>query len=130
MFLGSYLTLFSGRNRVILPKKLRKELGNEQSFYLVMGLDGEIWGFRSTEWQEEAEKRLDIPLTDYQGREQRRRFFGQAEECILDGQSRFIIPSEFAVKADLKEEVLIIGAGDHFEIWNPKEWEKLGKREV
>lgn len=125
MFLGMYKTYFSGKNRIVLPKKFRKELGSEDKFYIVLGLDGEIWGFNIAQWQKEAEKRLELPLSEVEGRDLRRKFFSQAEECFLDSQGRFIISSELIEQAKLSHEVLLVGAGDHFEIWNPKEWIKL-----
>ena len=125
MFLGIHRTYFSGKNRIILPKKFRKELGIEDKFYLVKGLDGEIWGFSKTEWLKEAEKRLSVPITEIEGRVQRRRFFSQAEECILDNQGRFIINGDLLVGSGITNEILLVGAGDHFEIWDPKAWEKV-----
>lgn len=130
MFLGTYKTYFTGKNRILLPKKFRKELGNEDKFYIVRGLDGELWGFERIEWQKEVEIRLSIPLTDAKGRDQRRRFFSQAEECGLDSQGRFIISKELSEYAEIGNEVLLIGAGDHFEIWNPKLWTQITKRDI
>lgn len=125
MFLGTYKTYFSGKNRIILPKKFRRELGNEDKFYIVMGLDGEIWGFVADQWQKEVESKLMIPLTEEEGRRQRRTFFPQADECILDSQGRFVLPQEFVEQAAIRDEVLLVGAGDHFEIWNPNLFKKM-----
>lgn len=127
MFLGIYKTYFSGKNRIILPKKFRKVLGTEEKFYIVKGLDGEIWGFNNEEWLKEAEKRLRVPLSETHGRGLRRRFFPQAEECSLDRQGRFIISKEMVDYAKVSGDVLLVGAGDHFEIWDPKKWEKIIK---
>ncbi len=124
MFLGKYKTYFTGKNRITLPKKFRKELGNLNLFYLSLGEDGELWGFSKEEWQKLAESRLKKTLESKEGRSQRRRFFSRADEVELDSQGRFVIQTEFAEYANLTYEILIIGAGDHFEIWNLKNWEK------
>lgn len=124
MFLGRYKTYFTGKSRILLPKKFRKELGIDYGFYIVLGPEGEIWGLNERQWQKEAEKILELPLTDKQGRIQRRKFFSGAEECILDSQGRFILPQEFIRWANIQSEVMLIGAGDHFEIWNPEYWKK------
>lgn len=130
MFLGSYKVYFSGKNRIILPKKFRQELGNEDKFYLVKGIDGEIWGFNLNEWQKEVKNRLSLPLIELSGRLERRKFFSNAEECDLDSQGRFIISGELINYSEIKNEVLLIGAGDHFEIWNPKLWDKIMSRVI
>jgi MraZ protein len=122
MFLGSFKTDFSGKNRLILPKKFRKELGNSEKFYLFLGQNGEIWGFDEENWQKQAQKVLEIPLSLPEGRRERLSFFSRADECVLDGQGRFILPLEMAGRLDLKGGVIILGAGDHFEIWDPEVW--------
>lgn len=127
MFLGTYKFNFSDKNergsssfRILLPKKFRKELGQEEKFYLVSGIDGEIWGFNVKQWRKEAENRLKIPITEARGRILRRGFFSQAEECALDSQGRFIISKELIDYAGIEKEVLLVGGGDHFEIWKPE----------
>lgn len=127
MFLGRFKTYFSGNNRVLLPKKFRRELGRDDKIFLVEGFDGEIWGFSYTEWLKEAEKRLSIPLHESGGRKLRRNFFARSEECALDSQGRFIIPKELIGNAGIGEEVLIIGAGDHFELWDEVRFERAEK---
>lgn len=125
MFLGSYITYFSGKNRLMLPKKIRRELGNDEKFYVILGDDGEIWGFDQKQWVKETENILKEPLSSKTGRVKRRDFFSRADECFLDRQGRFILPQEFVQYSELKEEVMIIGAGDHFEIWDLKRWKKI-----
>lgn len=124
MFLGSFKTFFSGKNRLILPKRFRKELGSEEKFYILLGENGEIWGFDLKNWSNLTESILKFPLSTEEGRVKRLRLFPRAEECSLDGQGRFILPQEFISNLDLKNEVVIIGAGDHFEIWNEELWKK------
>jgi MraZ protein len=124
MYLGSYKIDFSGKNRLILPRKWRRELGNEERFWVFLGQNGEIWGFDQINWQNQARGILEIPLSSVEGRVERLKFFPQTDECILDGQGRFILPQEIAERANLKGQILMVGAGDHFEIWDLKEWEK------
>lgn len=111
----------------MLPRKIRRELGMEEKFYIILGRDGEIWGFDKENWQKQAENILEISLSLEEGRVERRNFFSRADECFLDRQGRFILSQEFAQNCDLKTEVLIIGAGDHFEIWDRAIGEKTLK---
>lgn len=128
MFLGSFKTYFSGKNRLILPKRFRKNLGNLDKFYILLGDYGEIWGFDLDNWVKQAESILEIPLSTDKGRKERLNFFPRADECLLDSQGRFILPSEFMEKVTFGDEVLIVGAGDHFEIWDSGSWLKeMGK---
>ncbi len=122
MFLGSFKTDFSGKNRLILPKRFRKELGNEDKFYILLGGNGEMWGFDPVNWSKLTESILESPLSTEEGRIKRLKLFPQAEECVLDSQGRFVLPQEFMENLNFKKEVLIIGAGDHFEIWDLNLW--------
>lgn len=124
MFLGSFKTYFSGKNRLVLPKRFRRELGNEDKFYILLGGNGEVWGFDAMNWSKLAEDILKLPLSSENGRVNRLKLFPRAEECVLDSQGRFILPQEFMENLNFKEEVFIIGAGDHFEVWDLKLWER------
>ncbi|MBI2600903.1 hypothetical protein HYW42_03020 [Candidatus Daviesbacteria bacterium] len=128
MFLGSFKTDFSGKNRLILPKRFRKELGSEDKFYILLGGNGEVWGFDPINWSKLAESILKFPLSTEEGRVARLKLFPKAEECVLDSQGRFILPQEFMENIKIKKEVLIIGAGDHFEIWDLSLWGKHQER--
>lgn len=123
MFLGSFKTEFSGKNRLILPKRFRRELGNEERFYILLGKNGEIWGFDPKNWYKLTDKVLESVLSTEEGRVMRLKIFSKAEECVLDSQGRFVLPQEFMDKLKIGTDVAIIGAGDHFEIWDVHLWE-------
>lgn len=123
MFLGEYKAKFSGKGRIILPNKMREELTGKV-LVLSRGFEGCIWGFDKKVWQEEAKRQLEIPATEERGRFLRRYLFSGSESVELDIQGRFIIPSALLDYASVKKEIVIIGTGDHFEIWNKKAWKK------
>ena len=121
MFLGEYQINFSGKGRVILPKKLRGQLqGN--GLVLSRGFEGCVLGFDKSMWDKEAEKQLDVALTEERGRVLRRYFFSASEFVDLDYQGRFVIPGNLLRYAQLSKEIILIGAGDHFEIWDKASW--------
>ncbi len=123
MFLGEYHTKFTGKGRVILPRKMRGEISGKE-IVLSRGFENCVWGFDLKVWKREAEKQLEISATEEQARYLRRYLFSGSEPVELDSQGRFIVPSALLTFANLVDEVVIIGAGDHFEIWNEKNWEK------
>lgn len=125
MFLGEYHTKFTGQGRIVLPKKFRQELPGGQEVILSRGFEGCIWGFAAEDWQKEAEKQLQITATEEKARNLRRYLFSAAESVSLDDQGRFVIPKLLLDYAQLKSEVVMVGAGDHFEIWDPQNWHQL-----
>ena len=129
MFLGSYRPSFDlNSRRIALPKKIREYLKSNE-IILSFGFEKCIFGFDTQTWQKQSEKQLDRPITDRASRDIRRFFFATAEHIRLDDQGRFVIPGQLLEYAEVKNPI-IIGAGDHFEIWNEATWEvhklKLG----
>jgi MraZ protein len=50
------------------------------------------------------------------------RVCADAEPCKLDGSGRIIIPPIMRQDAGIDQEVLVVGARKHIEIWNPDRW--------
>lgn len=123
MFLGEYKTKFTGKSRVVLPKKFRQELKG-QEIILSRGFESCIWGFDVKDFELEAKKQLETSATEERARYLRRYLFSGSESVELDAQGRIIIPSALLDFASVKREVVIIGAGDHFEIWENDLWQK------
>ena len=123
MFLGEYATKFSGKGRVILPHKFRQELKSKEVI-LSRGFEKCIWGFDLKDFEEEARKQLETSATEERARYMRRYLFSGSESVELDAQGRIVIPSALLDFASVSSEVIIIGAGDHFEVWDTKIWKK------
>lgn len=123
MFLGEYVLNFSGKGRILLPKKVREEVKGLE-IILSRGFENCIWGFTPERFEEEAKRQLEISVTEERARYLRRYLFSSSVPAELDSQGRFVIPSALLTYAKLGREVVIIGAGDHFEVWNNKLWQK------
>ena len=52
-----------------------------------------------------------------------RLFYARAQQCDVDKQGRIRIPHELAGLADLTNEVVFIGVGSHWELWNLELWD-------
>ncbi len=123
MFLGSYRPSFDAKSRrFALPKKIRLELNNDE-IILSLGFEKCIFGFNPENWQAEAEKQLETPITSRSARDTRRFLFSSAQHLILDNQGRFILPDDLCQFAKIGKPV-VIGAGDHFEIWDELNWNR------
>ena len=121
MFLGSYRPSFDlNSRRIALPKKIREYLKSNE-IILSFGFEKCIFGFDTQTWQKQSEKQLGRPITDRVSRDIRRFFFATAEHIRLDDQGRFVIPGQLLEYAEVKSPI-IIGAGDHFEIWDEVNW--------
>lgn len=123
MFLGEYQLRFSGKGRIVLPRKMRQQLDGNL-IILSRGFEGCIWGFSEKGFEEESNKQLEISATEERARMLRRYLFSGSVPVELDSQGRFVIPSALLTYAKAVKDVVVIGAGDHFEIWNNTIWKK------
>ncbi|HHH14184.1 MAG TPA: division/cell wall cluster transcriptional repressor MraZ [candidate division WWE3 bacterium] len=125
LFLGEYRPNMVSGSRMALPKQIREALCSDK-LVLSRGFERCIFGFSQDFWRAESKKALAGPISDKQARLLRRYMFSGAFEVSFDKQGRVVVPKNLLDYAGIKvgEEVLLIGAGDHFEIWNKKAWKK------
>lgn len=60
---------------------------------------------------------------DVQARNLARVWAAYSYDVEIDGQGRMSIPPRLRDFAGLSGEVMVTGAIDHIELWNPEEWE-------
>ncbi len=122
MFIGEYEHSVDAKGRVIMPAKLREDIG--EKFILTKGLDGCLFAYSQTEWTNFEEKLKTLPLTNKNARDFVRFFLSGAIECEIDKQGRFLIPSNLREYAKLIKDIAIIGVGTRIEIWDKETWKK------
>lgn len=128
MLLGTYEARLIGKNRLVLPAKLRKEISGDR-LVLSVGFEPCIFGFGEKKWEEVTTVDLAKPLfSDSAARDLRRKMCGRAAVVELDSHGRFVVPEGLAGLEGIEEEMVFIGAGDHFEIWEAKKWEEYEKK--
>lgn len=123
MFVGEYTIKFLGKGRVALPKKIRNQLSGSK-VVMSRGFDRCIFGYEKKAWEASSQQQLQTPITDAQGRAVRRYLFSGATIAAFDGQGRVVLPGFLLEYAQLGDEVVVVGAGDHFEIWSSSAWQK------
>ena len=125
MLIGEYEHSLDTKGRMIMPAKLRQDIG--EKFIITKGLDGCLFVFSQNEWLNFEEKLKALPLSDKNARNFVRFFLSGATECEIDKQGRFLIPSNLRISAGLVKETVVIGVGTRLEIWNKETWEKCDK---
>lgn len=127
MFIGEYEHSVDAKGRVIMPAKLREDIG--EKFIVTKGLDGCLFAYSQTEWSNFEEKLKTLPLTNKNARDFVRFFLSGAVECEIDKQGRFLIPNNLRTYATLEKEINIIGVGTRIEIWNREAWKHYSSSE-
>lgn len=120
MFIGQYSHSIDTKGRIIIPAKLRDDLGEE--FIVTRGLDGCLFVYPKFEWENIVKKYKELPET----RDRRhfmRIFLSLATPCEYDKQGRINIPKPLIDYAKLDHDCLIIGVDERLEIWSKERWD-------
>ncbi|HTZ08224.1 MAG TPA: division/cell wall cluster transcriptional repressor MraZ [Acidimicrobiales bacterium] len=127
-FFGTYEHALDTKGRVILPSKFRPSF--EHGGYLSQFLDGclALWTPEAFEQQmEEMQVRASTRRAD---RNMARFWASGSQESEIDRQGRMMVPAKMRQYAGLESDVIVVGAIDRVELWNPARWdEKVGPEE-
>ena len=121
MFLGEYQPNITEGSRIALPKKLREQIRGDE-VVLSKGFEKCIFVYDKEDWVTEAQKQIENPITDQRTRELKRYMYSGASETTVDSQGRMVIPGNLKEYANIDKKTVVIGAGDHIEIWDFENW--------
>ena len=127
MLIGEYEHTLDVKGRLIMPAKLREDIGDK--FIITKGLDGCLVGFSLNEWTHCEEKLKALPRTDGNARDVVRFFLAGAVSIEIDKQGRFLVASNLREYASMEKEVVIIGVGTRIEFWSKDKWIKYNSSE-
>lgn len=124
---GKYDHNIDGKGRIIVPAKLRTELG--EGFYMAPGYyemsDGEVIPnltlYPMDAWNRICQHLAEMPDSETGAAEA---FFSVAEKCEPDSQSRIVIPTHLREYAQIEKATVVVGCNDKAKIWNADLWKK------
>lgn len=120
MFMGEFHHTIDSKGRIIVPAKLRENLGEQ--FIVTRGLEGCLFIYPKNEWEHIINKYKELPDTKDR-RYFMRIFLSGATICELDKQGRINIPAPLVQYSKLIKDCLIIGVDERLEIWSKESWE-------
>lgn len=121
-FLGSYTYTLDDKGRVSLPAAFRREAG-EQRFVLLQVHAPALALYPESAWREVEERLRGVLRNDPGARMWVLGLMSNAVEVSPDSQGRILIPSRLQEAANLGGQVLMVGAIDKVELWNPSDFE-------
>ena len=128
MLIGEYEHSLDVKGRLIMPAKLREDIG--EKFIITKGLDGCLFVFSENEWLNFEAKLKALPLSDKNARNFVRFFLSGATECEIDKQGRILIPANLREFAKLEKDAVLVGVSNRIEIWNRDKWEEINDVDV
>ncbi len=123
MFCREYRYSLDGKNRIFIPSKHREILGD--TFYVTRRLEGCLALYTNEEWEKYSEKINALPDSVVMSLKQF--IFPKTFQAELDTQGRIVIPQDLKDFAGLEKNCVIIGVGDHAQIWSEDRWDEKEK---
>lgn len=117
VFQGASSLNLDGKGRLSVPTRHREVLLADAGGQLTITRHphGCLMVFPRPEWEKFRARIAQLPMS---AQWWKRIFLGNASDVEMDGTGRVLISPELRQAADLTREVMLLGMGAHFELWD------------
>lgn len=122
--IGKYSARLDEKNRLIVPAKLRQELGDV--FYVTFGVNcghSCLTAYTAAEWKTLSDNYNALSISQRAGATSL--IFMNATECTPDKQFRFSLTPFLMEYAGISREVMIVGRAGQAEIWDAEKFRRF-----
>jgi len=122
MFIGEYNHNLDEKGRLAIPAKFRLIL--KKGAVVTKGLDGCLFLYSKSQFEEIAKKFSALPLSQSKARAFARHMLAGAMDVEFDNQGRVTLPEYLRKFSNLKKKVIVAGLYNHLEIWDEAAWNR------
>jgi len=126
MFIGEYHHSIDEKGRIAIPIKFRKAL--EGGAVVTKGLDNCLFLYTAKEWEAQAVKIAQLPISKSDSRAFNRHMLSGAMDVELDKQGRVVLPDYLRKFAGISKKAVVAGLYNRIEIWDQSRWEEYKKK--
>jgi MraZ protein len=130
VFRGVTQLNLDNKGRLAVPARHRDALVARCSGHLVLTADSDrcVLIYPLPDWEPIEQKLMSLSSFNAQIRELQRRLVGYAEDVQMDATARILVSPALRSYAHLEKNVVLVGQGNRFELWNEDNWEQLMER--
>jgi MraZ protein len=124
---GQYEGTLDEKGRVFISNKLRSQIDCDKhgsSFYLTLGPNGVLCLYPEKYFQQIALAESPGTVAPDEAVVFERMSFALASRVELDRQGRLLIAEKTRKRANLQNNMTLVGVRDHIELWNTEDWDK------
>lgn len=112
-----------GKGRIAMPTRHRELLAAicVNQLTITKHPDGPLMIFPRPAWEEFRDRVAALPMA---ASGWKRVFLGNAMDVEIDNSSRVLIAPELRRSSGLEKNVLLLGMGSHFELWDAERYEE------
>jgi MraZ protein len=121
VFQGPAALTLDGKGRIAMPARHRELLTAMDVHQLTITKHpvGSLMIFPRPAWESFRDRIAALPM---EGAGWKRVFLGNAMDVDIDASSRVLIAPELRAAAGLVRDVMLIGMGSHFELWDAQRY--------
>lgn len=122
MFQGASSLSLDAKGRLSVPTRHRDVLCATANGQLTITKHphGCLMVFPRPEWEKFRERIAQLPMS---AQWWKRMLLGNAMDVDMDGTGRVLVSPELRQAAELTREVMLLGVGGHFELWDKAKYE-------
>ena len=126
MFQGATQVNLDAKGRMAVPTRVRDPLtqGGTAGLVLTAHPDGCLLLYPAPAWEPIRAQVMAFPSLDRQLANWKRLLVGFAQDMELDGAGRLLITPELRDFARIAKQVMFVGQGNHYEIWDLEAWKQ------
>lgn len=126
MFRGATNLSMDAKGRLAVPAKHRETLLTQSAGNVVLTAHPHrcLLLYPQPAWEPIQAKMMALSSFDKQSSSLQRLLVGYAEDIALDSAGRMLVSPALREFASLEKDVMLVGQGSHFEMWNLEAWRK------
>ncbi len=125
MFRGINAVNIDAKGRLAIPSRYRQSINERYASKLVATIDTDsdcLLLYPLREWEHIEQKIQALPSFNPQARRIQRLLIGHACDLEMDKNGRVLLPGLLREYATLTKEIMLIGQGKKFELWDKAIW--------
>ena len=130
MFRGINQISLDAKGRLAMPTRYRDPLHTQCDGQLIATIDPEspcLLLYPFPEWEAIEKKIQALSSFNKTTRRIQRLLIGHATECEMEKQGRLLLPPSLRDYAALNKDLVLVGQGKKFELWDDAAWQEHRK---
>ena len=130
MFRGVAQLSLDSKGRLTVPTRYREALLVRCAGRLVITADFDkcLLLYPQPDWEPIQQKLMELSSLNPRIRGLQRQLVGHAEDIEMDAAGRVLVSSALREFAALAKNVVLVGQGNKFELWDKQKWEQALER--
>lgn len=124
MFRGATSLNLDAKGRLAIPAKHRDALQTQSGGHLVLTAHPHrcLLLYPQPAWEPIQAKMMALSSFDKQSSALQRLLVGYAEDLEMDSAGRLLVSPVLREFSAIEKQVMLVGQGSHFELWNMEAW--------